>query len=230
MDYIAAHRQRFGVVPICRVLSQHGIPIAPSTFYDAVRARAAGPAPTQVRDEQLCEHIRRVHAQNFGVYGARKVWLALNREGITVARCTVERLMKQLGLQGVRRGKVKRTTIADPAATRPRDLVGRGFGPLAPNLLWVADITYVSTWSGWVYVAFVIDAYARMILGWRTATSMNTQLVVDAVEHAIWTRGRNGITDLGGVIFHTDYAGVCVKPRVCGDGLRSWGVSLDFSA
>jgi putative transposase len=204
VDYIAAHRQQFGVVPICRVLSQHAIPIAPSTFYAAMRARAAGPTPTQVRDEQLCEHIRRVHADNFGVYGARKVWLALNRAGITVARCTVERLMKQLGLQGVRRGKVKRTTIADPAATRPRDLVARGFGPLAPNLLWVADITYVSTWSGWVYVAFVIDAYARMILGWRTATSMNTQLVVDAVEHAIWTRDRKGITDLGGVIFHTD--------------------------
>ena len=204
MDYINGHAGRFGVAPICRVLSQHGITIAPSTFYDAIRVRAVGPSTRQLRDAELVKHIGRVHADNYGVYGARKVWLALNREGITVARCTVERLMKQLGLQGVRRGKTKRTTIADPTAARPRDLVCRQFGPRAPNLLWVADITYVSTWSGWVYVAFVIDAYARMILGWRTATTMRTQLVLDAVEHAIWTRGRKGITDLGGVIFHSD--------------------------
>jgi putative transposase len=203
VDYIDGHAGRFGVAPICRVLSAHGIPIAPSTYYDA-RRRESAPSPARRRDAELCEHIARVHAENFGVYGARKVWLQLNREGITVARCTVERLMKVLGLQGVRRGKVKRTTIADPAATRANDLVGRRFGPLAPNVLWVADITYVSTWSGWVYVAFVVDAYARMILGWRTSTSMTTQLVLDAVEHAIWTRGRHGVADLGGVIHHTD--------------------------
>jgi putative transposase len=141
VDYICAHRQQFGVVPICRVLSKHEISIAPSTFYDAVRARAAGPTPAQVRDEQLCEHIRRVHAENYGVYGARKVWLALNREGIAVARCTVERLMKQLGLEGVGRGKAKRTTITDPAARRPADLVGRRFSPPAPKIWWVADLT-----------------------------------------------------------------------------------------
>ena len=202
MEYIDGHAGRFGVAPICRVLSAHGIPIAPST-YDA-RRRESAPSPARLRDAELCEHIARVHAENFGVYGARKVWLQLNREGITVARCTVERLMKALGLQGVRRGKVKRTTIADPAAARANDLVGRRFGPLAPNVLWVADITYVSTWSGWVYVAFVTDAYARRILGWRTSTSMTTQLVLDAVEHAIWTRGRHGVADLGGVIHHTD--------------------------
>jgi putative transposase len=202
VDYIDGHAGRFGVAPICRVLSAHGIPIAPSTYYDA-RRRESAPSPARRRDAELCEHIARVHAENFGVYGG-KVWLQLNREGITVARCTVERLMKVLGLQGVRRGKVKRTTIADPAATRANDLVGRRFGPLAPNVLWVADITYVSTWSGWVYVAFVVDAYARMILGWRTSTSMTTQLVLDAVEHAIWTRGRHGVADLGGVIHHTD--------------------------
>jgi putative transposase len=230
VDYIDAHRARFGVVPICRVLTQHGIPIAPSTFYEVLRARAAGPTPAQVRDAELSAHIRRVHAENFGVYGARKVWLTLNREGIAVARCTVERLMKQLDLHRVRRGKTKRTTIADPASTRPSDLVGRRFSPPAPNLLWVADLTYVPTWSGWVYVAFVVDAYARMILGWRTSTSMSTQLVLDAVEHAIWTRGRRGVTDLGGVIFHSDYAEVCVKPRMCGDGLRSWESLADFSA
>jgi putative transposase len=203
VEYIDGHAGRFGVAPICRVLSAHGIPIAPSTYYDA-RRRESAPSPARRRDAELGEHIARVHAEDFGVYGARKVWLQLNREGITVARCTVERLMKALGLQGVRRGKVKRTTIADPAAARANDLVGRRFGPLAPNVLWVADITYVSTWSGWVYVAFVTDAYARRILGWRTSTSMTTQLVLDAVEHAIWTRGRHGVADLGGVIHHTD--------------------------
>ena len=115
-----------------------------------------------------------MHRDNFGVYGARKVWLQLNREGIPVARCTVERLMRRDGLCGAVRGKVKRTTIADPAAERARDLVSRNFAPLAPDRLWVADFTYVSTWSGWVYVAFVIDAFARRILGWRTATTMTT--------------------------------------------------------
>jgi transposase InsO family protein len=135
VEYIDGHAGRFGVAPICRVLSAHGIPIAPSTYYDA-RRRESAPSPARRRDAELCEHIARVHAENFGVYGARKVWLQLNREGITVARCTVERLMKALGLQGVRRGKVKRTTIADPAAARANDLVGRRFGPLAPNVLW----------------------------------------------------------------------------------------------
>jgi putative transposase len=225
VDYIEAHRERFGVVPICRVLAEHGIKIAPSTFYDALRVRAAGPSAVQLRDAELVEHIARVHAQNFGVYGARKVWLQLNREGVRVARCAVEWLMKQTGLQGVRRGKRKRTTIADAAATRPRDLVQRRFCPPAPNVLWVADLTYVSTWSGWVYVAFVIDAYAQMILGWRTATSMTTQLVVDAVEHAIWTRGRRGIADLGGVIFHTDadaqYTSVRFTERLDEAGITS---------
>lgn len=132
MDYINGHAGRFGVVPICRVLTESGIPIAPSTYYDAYRRE---PSPSMRCDEQLNKHIIEMHAQNFGVYGARKIWLQLNRKGITVARCTVERLMKSLGLQGVRRGKVKRTTIADAAAHRPRDLVQRRFGPLAPNLL-----------------------------------------------------------------------------------------------
>lgn len=131
------------------------------------------------------------------------MWLALNREGIPVARCTVERLMRQQGLAGAVRGKVKRTTIPDPAAPRPRDLVKRRFAPSAPDRLWVADMTYVSTWSGWVYVAFVIDAYARRIIGWRAGTSMSTQLVLDALDQAIWTRQRQG-ADLGSVVAHTD--------------------------
>lgn len=147
--------------------------------------------------------ISRVHRENFSAYGARKVWLQLNREGIGVARCTVERLMRHLGLRGAVRGRVKRTTIADPAAPRPADLVQRKFAPAAPNRLWVADMTYVSTWSGWVYVAFVIDAYARRIIGWRTGTTMTTALVLDAIEHAIWTRERHG-WDVKDVVHHTD--------------------------
>jgi hypothetical protein len=145
-----------------------------------------------------------VHAANYGVYGARKVWLALNREGIAVARCTVERLMAELGLTGAIRGRVKRTTIADPTAARPADLVQRRFGPPAPNRLWVADLTYVSTWSGVAYVAFVIDAYARRILGWRVASTMATSMVLDAIEHAIWTRHQEGVMDLKDVVHHTD--------------------------
>lgn len=167
--------------------------------------------------------IARVHAENFGVYGARKVWLQLNREGIVVARCTVERLMRALGLRGALRGKVKRTTIPDPAAVRPADLVQRRFTPPAPNRLWVADITYVSTWSGWVYVAFVVDAYARRILGWRTATSMTTTLALDAIEHAIWTREREGwiVKD---VVHHNDrgsqYTSIAFTERLAEAGIQ----------
>ncbi len=170
---------RWGVEPICTVLTEHGLPIAPSTYYAHVNRPATA---REHRDAVLLSEIRRVHAGNYGVYGARKVWLQLNREGIAVARCTVERLMREDGLNGAVRGKVKRTTIADPAGPRASDLVRRDFAPLAPDRLWVADITYVSTWSGWVYVAFVIDAYARRIIGWRCGSSMSTELVLDALE------------------------------------------------
>ena len=156
----------------------------------------------QLRDEVLLVEIRRVFHDNHEVYGPRKVWLQLNREQIPVARCTVERLMRADGLVGVRRGSKKRTTIADPAAKRPDDLVGRDFEPVAPNLLWVADITYVSTWAGWVYVAFVIDAYARRILGWRVAVTMTTSMVLDALEQAIWTREREGRDDFTDLVAH----------------------------
>ena len=131
------------------------------------------------------------------------MWLQLNREHIPVARCTVERLMKDLGLAGAVRGRTRRTTIADPAAERARDLVSRDFAPPAPDRLWVADLTYVSTWSGWVYVAFVIDAYARRIIGWRTASTMTTGIVLDALEQAIWTRHRTG-ADLNRLVAHSD--------------------------
>jgi putative transposase len=174
------------------VLSEHGIKIAPSTYYEYLHRAATGPTVGEQRDEFLKVEIARVHKANFVVYGARKVWLQLNREGICVARCTVERLMRDLGLVGVVRGKVKKTTIADPDHHRADDLVGRRFAPLAPDRLWVCDLTYVSTWSGWVYVAFVTDAYARRILGWRAGTTMSTQLTLDAIEQAIWTRQRAG--------------------------------------
>jgi len=199
--FISEHKHRFGVEPICRVLTQHGWPIAPSTYYDAV---SRAPSARARRDELLKAAIARVHADNYGVYGARKVWLQLNREGTGVARCTVARLMRDLGLRGARRGKRIRTTIADPAAARPADLVRRQFSPPAPDRLWVADYTYVPAWTGMVYVAFVIDAYSRRILGWRAASSMKTALVLDALEQALWTRKRGGDRDLAGLIHHTD--------------------------
>ncbi len=201
MKFIRDHKGVFGVEPICRVLTQHGCPIAPSTYYDAV---SRPPSARALRDEQLRAAIVRVHEGNYGVYGARKVWLALNREGISVARCTVERLMRELGLAGARRGKRRRTTIPDPAAARAADLVRRQFSPPAPDRLWVADFTYVPTWAGMVYVAFVIDAYSRRILGWRAATSMRTALVLDALEHALWARQREGRSSLAGLICHND--------------------------
>lgn len=195
---------RWGVESICEQLTELGCKIAPATYYEH---RSRTPSAREVRDEELKPKIAQVHAANYGVYGARKVWLQLNRErpmdAPPIARCTVERLMGELGLHGAIRGKVKRTTIPDPAAKRPDDLVQRQFAPLAPDRLWVADITYVSTWAGWVYVAFVIDAYARRIIGWRTSTSMTAQLVLDAIDHAIWTRQREG-RPVAGVIQHHD--------------------------
>lgn len=197
------------------------MPIAPSTFYDQVNRE---PSRRQMRDGELKGHIRRVHAGNYGVYGARKVWLALNREGITVARCTVERLMNELGLTGATRGTARKTTIADPAAMRPADLVQRRFGPPAPNRLWVADLTYVSTWSGFVYVAFVVDAYARRILGWRVASTMATSMVLDTIEQAIWTRQQDGVLDLKDVVHHTDrgsqYTSIRFSERLAEAGIQ----------
>ena len=177
-----------------------------------------------MRDEQLKAAISRVHQDNYGVYGARKVWLALNREGTPVARCTVERLMRELGLAGARRGKRRRTTVADPAAARPADLVGRRFSPAAPDRLWVADFTYVPTWSGMVYVAFVIDAYSRQILGWRTATTMRTALVLDALEQALWARRRDGRGSLAGLVHHNDagsqYTSIAFTERLAAAGAQ----------
>ena len=228
VDFIRGHRDhredgglRWGVEPICAVLSQHGLPIAPSTYYEHV---AKQPTGRDRRDAMLINEIRRVHADNYGVYGARKVWLALNRESVPGARCTVERLMRQEGLAGAVRGKVKRTTIADPTAPRARDLVRRHFAPAAPDRLWVADITYVSTWSGWVYVAFVVDAFARRIIGWRCGSSMSTQLVLDALEQAVWTRQREG-RSLDSVVAHTDrgsqYTAIRYSERLAEAGIAA---------
>ena len=216
---------RWGVESICEQLTGLGCKIAPATYYEH---RCRTPSARQTRDAELKPKIAKVYADNYGVYGARKVWLVLNRERAAgappIARCTVERLMREQGLAGAIRGKVKRTTIADPAAKRPDDLVGRQFAPLAPDRLWVADITYVSTWAGWVYVAFVIDAYARRVLGWRTATSMTAQLVLDAIDHAIWTRRREG-RPVAGVIQHHDrgsqYTSLAYSERLAAADIRA---------
>jgi putative transposase len=190
--YIDANKDRFGVEPICQVL-----PIAPSAYYAAKR----GPLSARtLRDEELKVEIRRVHQDNFGVYGARKVWRQLHREGIGVARCTVERLMRELHLQGVRRGKPHKTTTPDQAATQPADLVERDFSASRPNQLWVADLTYVPTWSGFVYVAFIIDAFSRFLVGWQASQSLRTDLALDALEMAIWARRG----DLQGLVHHSD--------------------------
>jgi putative transposase len=190
--YIDANRDRFGVEPICQLL-----PIAPSTYH-AARSRPA--SARAVRDAKLKGEIARVHAEHFGVYGARKVWRQLHREGIAVARCTVERLMGELGLEGVRRGKGRRTTTPDESTARPADLVDRHFAAQRPNQLWVADLTYVATWSGFVYVAFVIDAFSRYLVGWQASRSLRTDLALDALEMAIWRRQ----TQLDGLVHHSD--------------------------
>jgi putative transposase len=196
VSFIDAHRDEYGVEPICAQL-----PIAPSQYYEH-KARQVDPGrvpPRQRRDAELLTEIQRVHAENFGVYGARKVWRQLGREDIEVARCTVERLMRSLGMQGVVRGHKCRTTVADDHAERPLDHVNRQFHATRPNELWVADFTYVATWTGFVYVAFVIDVFARRIIGWRVARSMRAELVLDALEQAIWSR-----SGIEGVVHHSD--------------------------
>ena len=194
--FIDEHRQTYGVEPICAEL-----PIAPSTYYEHKR-REAEPERRSARarrDEELRPLVRRVWESNFGVYGARKVWRQLQREGVGVARCTVERLMSDMGLKGVVRGETKRTTIPDDNMARPADLVDRSFEAEAPDRLWLADITYVSTWAGFAYVALVIDAYSRFIVGWRVSNSPRTDLVLDALEQALWARRPDT-----GLVHHSD--------------------------
>ncbi len=185
VGFIDAHRDAHGVEPICGVL-----PIAPSTYYEhlAKRADPARLSDRARRDEVLRPEILRVFEENWRVYGVRKIWRQLGREGFVVARCTVARLMKGMGIQGVIRGKPHRTTIPDNKAPCPLDKVNRQFRVPAPNRLWVSDFTYVATWRGFVYVAFVIDAYARRIVGWRVSTSAHAGFVLDALEQAVHDR------------------------------------------
>ena len=210
--FVDEHKQRWGVEPICEQL-----PIAPSTYYAAKRRQ---PSARAVRDEALKLQILRVWDENYRVYGADKVWAQLNRENHNVARCTVERLMRQLGVRGAVRGKKHRTTIpGDDPAARPRDLVERNFNAPAPNRLWVCDVTYVATWSGTCYVSFVIDCFARRIVGWRASRSLKTDLCLDALEHAIWARKD---ADLGNLVHHSDrgsqYLSIRYTERVAGAG------------
>jgi putative transposase len=196
--FIDAHRASFGVEPICRALQ-----VAPSTYY-AVKQRERAPAARTLRDREALGEIERVYATSRGLYGARKVWWQLEAEGAGIARCTIERLMRRAGLVGVTRGKRRRTTIPDEHAGRPLDLVERDFTASSPNQLWVADFTYVATWSGVVYVAFVIDAFSRRIVGWKADTTMKTSLVLDTLEMALWTRDRAGMPISAGLIHHHD--------------------------
>jgi len=194
--FIDEHRGTYGVEPICATL-----PIAPSTYYEQ-KARQADPSRQSERaqrDVVLCEEIDRIWQVNRSVYGARKVWKQLRREEFDVARCSVERLMRKLGLRGVVRGRRPKTTIPDAAVDRPVDLVQRDFAATRPNQLWVADLTYVTTWSGFVYAAFVIDVYSRRIVGWRVSRSLRSDLALDALDQALYARG-----DTDNLIHHSD--------------------------
>ena len=215
--YIEEHRDRFGVEPICKLLQ-----IAPSTYYE-LRARNRDPTRLPARhrrDLELEPQIQRVWHENLCVYGARKTWKQLNREKIRVAKCTVARLMCSLGLHGAVRGKGFKTTVPDASAHRPADLVERQFVADRPNQLWVADFTYVATWQGFVFVAFVVDVYSRMIVGWRVSTSVKTELVLDALEQAIHNR-----SDTNGLIHHSDrgsqYLSIRYSERLAECGIRA---------
>lgn len=208
IDFITAHKDstagglRWGVEPMCAVLTEHGITISPSTYYEWIdKAPTAAQHPDAELVAVMIEHRKK---RGVAALGARKMWLRLRRHGVEVARCTVERLYREQGWEGARYGRKPRTTIPSENAARPVDRVERDFAPARPNRLWVADFTYVPTWTGMVYVAFVIDAHARRIIGWRVATRMSTPLVLDALEHAIFTRANEGITDLTGPVSHSD--------------------------
>jgi transposase InsO family protein len=218
--FIDDHREKFGVEPICRVL-----PIAPSVYYESkLRARCPERRPARVqRDEGLCTHVQRVWNENKQVYGPRKVWKQLKRENHTAARCTVERLMRRLGLRGTVRGrKFKVTTVADTSAPRPMDLVARQFKATRPNELWVADLTYVATWRGFTYVAFVIDVFSRRIVGWRASNSLRSDLALDALEQALYDRT---IGESERLVHHSDrgvqYLSIRYTERLAEAGIES---------
>ena len=191
--YIDSHKKRFGIEPICAELQ-----FAPSTYYAAITRE---PSLRSMHDDVLKVEIMRVWQDNRQVYGADKIWAQLKREGWSVARCTVERLMREMRIRGVVRGKRVRTTFEDKTLTRPADLVDRQFVAEAPNRLWVADLTYVRTHSGWVYVAFIVDVYSRCIVGWQASRSLRTDLALDALKMAFWKRRGE---DLSALIHHSD--------------------------
>jgi putative transposase len=191
--FIDAHRETFGVEPICRTLQ-----VAPSPYF---AARTRTPSARSGRDAELKAEIQRLWTENRRVYGADKVWAQLRREGIEVARCTVERLMRAMGIRGIVRGKKVYTTWPDTTAERPADLVDRQFRAAAPNRLWVADLTYVKTHTGWVYVAFLIDVFSRRIVGWQASRSLRTDLALDALEMALWSRRDDPLDNL---VHHSD--------------------------
>ena len=208
--FVDAHRHRFAVADMCRVLGWN-----PSTYYAYHNRPSSNRA---LRDADLLADIRRVHHDNYGVYGARKIWIALNREGLRVARCTVERLMRREGLRGAIRGRPKTTTTPARHETAPADLLDRDFTATAPDQRWVADLTYVRTHRGFVYVAFIIDCYARMIVGWALATHLRTELALDALEMALWRRQPRS-----GLIHHCDaggqYRAVAYTERLAAAGI-----------
>ena len=227
MAYLDAHRhdvvdgREVGVEPICAVLKDAGVQVAPSSYY---ASKTRPPSARAIRDAELVVDIRTAHKANLGVYGARKVHAELNREGIRVARCTVERLMRAEGLRGIPRDKTRRTTIGDGAETeRPEDLVKRTFTATAPNQLWVADLTYVRTHAGWTYVAFVLDVFSRMVVGWQVSTSLRTDLALDALDMGLWGRQRAG-HDVTGLVHHSD-RGVQGEIRWSSQHLVDGGVS-----
>ena len=208
--FIDESRARFGAEPICRVLEFN-----PSTYY---AAKKRPPSARSIEDERLKTEIKRVHKDSFDVYGARKVWLHLRREGTPAARRTVGRLMRDPGLPGVRRGAFKKTAVPDESAPQPVDLVNREFTATRPDEIWVADITYVATWSGFVYTAFVTDVFSRKIIGWRVSRSLRSDLALDALEMAVWSRGRS----VDGVIHHSgrgcQYLSIRYTERLAGTG------------
>ncbi|WP_374112465.1 IS3 family transposase [Streptomyces sp. CC210A] len=216
IDHLRGHG--LGVDPVCRVLE-----LSPSTYF----ARKKRPkSARRLRDEQLIPLIEEIHAESGGTYGARRITRALGRKGVEVARCTVERLMAELGLEGVIRGRRRRTTVAEPSAPRPPDLVDRDFTASRPDQLWVADMTYVRTWSGWAYVAFVLDVYSRMIVGWQVANHMRTELPLDALEMALW---RRRIKKDSGLIHHSDRGSQYVSIRYT-DRLADIGASASVGS
>lgn len=198
--YIDAHKEEYGVEPIITTWKDTPAQIALSSYY---AAKKRSPSERELRDRDLCEKIACIHEDNYGVYGVRKIHAALRREGEHVAESTVRRLLRELGLRGISRAKGPRTTKPAPETGRPADLVNRQFLATRPNELWVADITYVRTFTGWVYVAFVLDVYSRMIIGWQVSTRLYTDLALDALRMGIWRRQRQG-HDLAGLTHHSD--------------------------